>query len=187
MDHLKDLLTFPDRLREMLGLLELNKRRLAEDMNAPLAQSGGYNPKHAQAASSLSRAMKDLGTEMRAWIDKVETKTDSIPQKTKIELLCRFIVALPVGTRKKIYDVFVTNEAKWPQGVKLFIEEQEKEETNDTEAQPEGCDPDSGDVAGDVPDVEVCGSDPEQHVRDGDERSDPPTFRSGCVSTGGRE
>lgn len=161
MDHLKDLLAFPDRLREMLELLEMNKHRLRSDMTSGMAASGGYNKAHANAAVQLSRAMKDLGMEMRAWLDKVEQKTATLGQARKIELLCRFVRSLPVGERRKIYTEFVNYEAKWPQGVPLSMEN----ENADTESDSEGCELDSGDLDRNIPDEQVCGSDSEQQVR----------------------
>jgi hypothetical protein len=168
MDHLKELLSFPEELQAMKNLLQLNRQRLESDMDSPLARKAGYNQKHGDATTKLSKAIKELGTELRAWIDKVDKKSKTLGQANKIDLVCRYITSLPVGVRKKIYEELVAFEAKWPQGVNLVIPEEEEEEDDQTVETP-GCPTDTGDLAGYVPDFEIRRSDPEQHVRGSDE------------------
>lgn len=119
---MKDFLELPDELSKMLAILAEQRRRLESDMNAGMAKSGGPNKDHIHAAKELSKAMSDLGHEMRMWAGHIKTNMDKMTPARKAQVVIQFIQGeLPVGAREDLYRVLAKMEADRPDRVPLVV------------------------------------------------------------------
>lgn len=123
---MKEVFTVPEKLKDMLDLLEEQQVELAKAVRAAREQNDGE--KHKFVDPKLSLALKDLASgyatlarEYRNWMGHMKTSLDRLSVGRKMQVMVNFVQDLPLGNRRDIYQVLARLESERSDRITLTV------------------------------------------------------------------
>ena len=131
---MKEIFTVPEKLKDMLDLLEEQQVELAAAVRAGREQNKGeknkfIDPKLSMALKDLATGYSTLAREYRNWLGHMKTSLDRLSVGRKIQVMVQFVQDLPLGNRRDVYQVLAKLEAERADRIDLVV--------SDRFAQPE--------------------------------------------------